>query len=140
MMTEILSRLDELEERIGRLSERIEEIVRPYEEAVERLKSIPGVGRRAAEVIVAEVGAGMSPFPTAGHLVSWPACVPATMKVRANISRARPGRETGGFVRYSTSVLWRPSSTGARVLPRGTATSCGTEGTRKRSWRSRIRF
>lgn len=43
---------------------------------MERLKSIPGVGQLAAEVIVAEVGADMSPFPTAGHLVSWAGLCP----------------------------------------------------------------
>ena len=35
------------------------------------LESIPGVGRRNAEVIVAEIGADMSVFPSSRHLASW---------------------------------------------------------------------
>ena len=34
------------------------------------LDTIPGVGKRAAEVVLAEIGADMSVFPTAGHLAS----------------------------------------------------------------------
>lgn len=32
--------------------------------------TIPGVGDRAAEVILAEIGADMDRFPSAGHLAS----------------------------------------------------------------------
>jgi transposase len=35
------------------------------------LQSIPGVGQRTAEVIIAEIGIDMTQFPTAGHLASW---------------------------------------------------------------------
>jgi transposase len=45
-------------------------------EAVERLDTIPGVGRRVAEVVVAEIGRDMSRFPSADHLASWAGLVP----------------------------------------------------------------
>jgi transposase len=44
--------------------------------AVERLMTVPGISRRTAEVAVAEVGAEMGQFPTAGHLASWAGLCP----------------------------------------------------------------
>jgi transposase len=38
---------------------------------VERLVTIPGISQRAAETVVAEIGADMEQFPSAGHLASW---------------------------------------------------------------------
>jgi transposase len=46
------------------------------EDALTRLETIPGVGRRTAETIVAEVGTEMPRVPSAGHLVSWPGFSP----------------------------------------------------------------
>lgn len=37
---------------------------------IERLTTIPGVDRKIAQVIIAEIGIDMSRFPTAGHLAS----------------------------------------------------------------------
>ncbi len=45
-------------------------------EAVARLDTIPGVGRRVAEVVVAEIGRDMSRFPSADHLASWAGLTP----------------------------------------------------------------
>jgi transposase len=46
---------------------------RPFfgQQQVQLLCTIPGVQRRAAEVIIAETGADMTSFPTAKHLASW---------------------------------------------------------------------
>ncbi|MHB1929359.1 MAG: IS110 family RNA-guided transposase [Acidimicrobiales bacterium] len=50
----------------------------PFARARDRLTTIPGVGKRAAEVIIAEIGVDMSRFPTAGHLASWAGVAPGT--------------------------------------------------------------
>jgi transposase len=67
----ILAHIDFLDEQIDRLSDAIEEQIRPFAQAVELLCTIPGVQRRAAEVIISEIGIDMSVFPTDKHLVSW---------------------------------------------------------------------
>jgi transposase len=67
----ILAHIDFLDEQIDRLSDAIEEQIRPFAPAVELLRTIPGVQRRAAEVIISEIGTDMSVFPTAKHLASW---------------------------------------------------------------------
>ena len=41
------------------------------------LQTIPGVGEKVAQVIVAETGADMSRFPTAAHLAAWAGLAPA---------------------------------------------------------------
>ncbi|MGC2373949.1 MAG: IS110 family transposase [Solirubrobacteraceae bacterium] len=67
----ILDHIDFLDGQIDRLSDAIEEQIRPFAPAVELLCTIPGVQRRGAEVIIAEIGTDMSVFPTAKHLASW---------------------------------------------------------------------
>ena len=67
----ILAHLDFLDEQIASLSDAIGEQIAPFEQAVELLRTIPGVQRRTAEVIIGEIGIDMSVFPTAGHLASW---------------------------------------------------------------------
>lgn len=67
----ILAHLDFLDEQAEQLSEAIAEQLAPFANAVELLCTIPGVGRRTAEVVLAEIGADMSRFPTARHLASW---------------------------------------------------------------------
>jgi transposase len=72
----ILAHIDYLDEAIDELSAAIEEQLGPFAPAVELLCTIPGVGRRAAEVIIAETGGDMSVFPNAKHLASWAGMCP----------------------------------------------------------------
>ena len=71
LLAEQLCHVDARDESIARLSQEIAERLRPFEAALVRLQTIPGVGRRGAEVFLAEIGAAMSRFPTARHLASW---------------------------------------------------------------------
>jgi len=48
----------------------------PFEQARDRLDTITGVGKRAAECIIAEIGVDMSRFSTAGHLAKWAGVAP----------------------------------------------------------------
>ena len=89
----ILAHLDFLDDQIERLSVAIEEELRPFEHAVELLCSIPGVQRRSAEVIVAEIGIDMSRFPTAGHLASWAGQCPGNDE---SAGKRRSGRTRKG--------------------------------------------
>jgi transposase len=71
-----LAHVDYLDELIGQVSAEIAERVHPFEETIERLDAIPGVGRIVAEVIVAEIGTEVSRFPSAQHLASWAGLAP----------------------------------------------------------------
>jgi len=89
----ILAHIDFLDEAIDGLSDAIEVQIRPFAQAVELLCTIPGVKRRTAEVIVAEIGADMSVFPTAGQLASWAGLCPGNDK---SAGKRRSGRTRKG--------------------------------------------
>ncbi len=76
MLRVILDHLDYLESAIERLDVEIDQVMIPFNQARDRLDTIPGVGKRAAECIIAEIGIDMTRFPTAGHLASWAGMCP----------------------------------------------------------------
>lgn len=71
-----LAHLDFLDETIERVGAEIAVRLRPLEEAIERLDTTPGVNRRTADALVAEIGTDMSRFPSADHMASWSGMVP----------------------------------------------------------------
>jgi transposase len=71
MIKEVIEHLNGLAVRIARMDEIIDEYMPDYKEAIEMLEQIPGVGKKSAEIILAEIGLDMDRFPTAGHLASW---------------------------------------------------------------------
>ena len=76
MIAELLGHIDYLDEAVDRVSAEIQERVRPFERQIALLDSIPGVNRRTAEVLIAEIGTDMSRFPSAQHLASWAGMCP----------------------------------------------------------------
>jgi len=66
ILAEQLRHIDDLDATIARLSAEIEERQRPFVEAAGRLMTIPGIGLRTAQLILAEIGPDMSAFPSAG--------------------------------------------------------------------------
>jgi transposase len=84
--------IEELEGHIAAFDARIEELLAPFRDAVERLITIPGVSRVSAEIILAEIGADMTSFPTAGHLLSWAGLVPRLDESPASGDRRTSGR------------------------------------------------
>jgi transposase len=75
-VSSILAHLEFLEESIDRLSQEIGEAMAPFAQAVEMLRTIPGVDRRTAEVLVAEVGVDMDRFGSPERLASWAGLCP----------------------------------------------------------------
>ena len=89
----ILNHLDFLDEQIASLTDAIGEQIAPFEQAVELLCTIPGVQRRTAECIIAEIGTDMSVFPTAKHLASWAGQCPGNDK---SAGKRRSGQTRNG--------------------------------------------
>jgi transposase len=65
-----------LEEAIAALDAEVDALMVPFSAARDHLDTITGVGKRAAECIIAEIGVDMTRFPTAGHLASWAGMCP----------------------------------------------------------------
>ena len=76
LLKEQLAHIDELDTAIERISTEIAERLRPFEEQLKRLETIPGIKRRLAEMILAEIGPDMSRFPSSRHLASWAGMCP----------------------------------------------------------------
>src|SRR5260370_19848593 len=68
----LLDQVTQYEAWIAQVSERIARVLpEPMAQALPRLVEVPGVGERAGENILAEIGTNMEQFPTAAHLSSW---------------------------------------------------------------------
>ena len=76
MVSEIVAHVDYIAATIARLDTRIEEMTAPFRAARELLATIPGIGQRTAEIIIAEIGVDMTRFATPGHLASWAGLCP----------------------------------------------------------------
>jgi transposase len=102
LLAEQLALIDALEASIERVSAAIAEQVRPFEETMERLQTIPGVGRRVAEILVTEVGVDLGRFPTAGHLASWAGLCPGHHE---SAGKRSSGRTRRGNLTLRTALL-----------------------------------
>jgi transposase len=71
-----LHHVDQLTVAINGLDAEVDRVIGPFSEQHRRLTTIPGVGKRTAEVIIAEIGVDMSRFPTPAHLASWAGMCP----------------------------------------------------------------
>jgi len=112
----LLEQVRQAEGLIARYDGRIAEVTAPFAEAAERLEAIPGVSRRAAEVILAEIGPEMGQFPTAGHLASWAGMSPGN---KQSAGKRLSGRTTKGsrWLRATlVQVAWAASHTKATIF------------------------
>ena len=71
-----LDAYDHLTGKIAELDALVAEAAAPFAALIARLETIPGIGRRAAEVIVAEAGGDMARFATAARLAAWAGLAP----------------------------------------------------------------
>jgi transposase len=90
----LMEQVEFLEGQIDKMSKRIEEVMpAPFAEAIERLDTIPGIDRRAAQNIIVEVGADMERFASAAHLASWVGICPGNNE---SAGKRKSGKTTKG--------------------------------------------
>jgi transposase len=94
----LLDQIATLEASIARLDAEIDLEIAPFHDVRERLDTIPGVGRHAAEVIIAETGGDMTRFPTADHLSSWAGMCPGNNESAGKHGNTRT-RKTNPWLR-----------------------------------------
>jgi transposase len=102
LIAQQLAHIDFLDASLQRLSAEIGERLRPFEPEQERLQTIPGVGRRTAETLLAEIGADLSRFPTARHLASWAGRCPGNDE---SAGKRRSGRTRKGSPWLRTALV-----------------------------------
>ena len=102
LLQTMLGRIDQASDDIAELDRKIDEAIAPFAPAVDRLDEITGVGRTAAQVIIAEIGTDMRRFPTPGHLVSWAKFAPG---VNESAGKTKGKATTGHGNPYLARVL-----------------------------------
>ncbi len=90
---EILAKLDYLDELVERLSEEVSRAIAPFAQQVQLLDTIPGVDRRMAEALIAEIGVEMDRFGTSAHLASWAGVCPGQHE---SAGKSRSGKTRKG--------------------------------------------
>lgn len=110
MLKTLLEQVQWIEKQIELFDQRLEQVMRPFEKrAAELLDSIPGVDVRAAQNIVAEIGADMSRFPTAGHLCTWAGMSPGNHQSAGKRKRGRTTEGNRWLKSTLTQCAWAAS-------------------------------
>lgn len=99
LLRRLMSELRFLEQEIAVFDTRIAEATRPFDDLIARLDTAPGINRRTAETLLAEVGPDMTVFPSAKHLASWAAICPGQYE--------SAGRQPRGTIRKGNRWLRR---------------------------------
>lgn len=97
MMKEVIKHIDELTERIKEMDNLIDEYMKDYEKSKKKLEKMPGLGKRSAEIILAEIGQDMTRFPTSGHICSWAGVCPG--------NNESAGKRRSGKTRKGNKIL-----------------------------------
>lgn len=111
LLGQILSHLDDIEAAIATISEEIGRQTAAYEALITLVCTIPGIQRKVAETIIAEIGVDMDRFPSHRHLASWAGLCPGNDE---SAGKRRSGRTRRGNVWLRRTLLeaaWAASHT-----------------------------
>ena len=93
LLAQVIDHIDDLNRRIANLDKLVQDYMDEYVAAITALCDIPGIARRSAEVILAEIGLDMSRFPSAAHLCSWAGVCPGNYQ---SAGHRKHGKTTKG--------------------------------------------
>lgn len=93
LLAQVIDHIDDLNRRIANLDKLVHDYMDEYVAAIAALCEIPGIARRSAEVILAEIGLDMSRFPSAAHLCSWAGVCPGNYQ---SAGHRKHGKTTKG--------------------------------------------
>jgi transposase len=127
LVGQILAKLDFLDEVIANLSAAIDRLIIPFEPQVALLVTIPGIDRRSAQELIAEIGVDMTRFPSAAHLASWAGMCPG--------HHESAGKRRSGQTRPGSKWLHRTLREAAKATARTKHTYLGAQYARLRGRR-----
>ncbi|MFI7700588.1 IS110 family transposase [Nonomuraea sp. NPDC049480] len=101
--------------KIAELDGLVAEAATVFEPVITRLMTIVGIGRRTAEVIVAETGADMSRFPTPEQLAAWAGLAPGNRESAGKRRRATTRKGNKHLKAAMVEAAWGASRTRSRI-------------------------
>ena len=111
LLESLLRHLDFLDSEIKRLDDEVSTRMKPFEDQIERLDEIHGIGRRSSEEILAEIGTDMKRFPSAAHLASWAKICPGNNESAGKRKSGRTGHGNNWLRSVLVQVAWAASRT-----------------------------
>lgn len=116
MLCSQLRHLDFLDQEIAQLDVEVAERMRPFDEAIQRIDEIPGLGRRTIEDVLSEIGVDMTRFPSDAHLASWAKICPGNNESAGKRSSGRIGRANPWLRSTLVEAAWSASRTKGTYL------------------------
>lgn len=114
MLETQMNHIEFLESQISELDEEIKQRLDPFIEDLELLDTIPGIGRRTAEQLLAEIGHDMTRFQSDAHLASWAGMAPGQNESagKRRNSRTRDGNKylRSALIESATSCVRKKES------------------------------
>ncbi len=102
MLEQQLAHVEFLDDTIERLGKEVSERLSPVKDELELLDTIPGIDRRGAEILLAEIGANLDHFPSARHLAKWAGVCPGNHE---SAGKRYSGKTTRGCVWLKTFLV-----------------------------------
>jgi transposase len=115
LVGQLLAHLTYLDKAIAKVSKEVERHVGPFKQALADLDTVPGIDKRTAEVVLAEVGVDMTRFPSARHLASWAGICPGNDE---SAGKRRSGKTRKGNRWLRTALV---EAAGAAIRKRDSA-------------------
>jgi transposase len=116
LLAQQLAHVDDLDEAIAQLDAEVKQRLAPFEPTIQRLRSVPGIGRRVAEVVLAEVGTDVRQFPSAQHLASWAGLCPGNTQSAAKRGSGKTRKGNHALRRVLIEAALAASRTKATAL------------------------
>jgi transposase len=111
MLQLLMDQLEQLETMVKRVEERIDQATASFAREIELLDTIPGVDRKVAQTLLAEVGAQMSQFPSADALASWAGICPGSHESAGKRKKGTTNRANRWLRRALVQAAWAASHT-----------------------------
>ena len=102
LMSEVVAHIEDMTERIEKMDKLIERYMSEYEDNLKKLEKIPGIGRRSAQIILAEIGQDMKRFSSENHISSWTGLCPGNNE---SAGKRRSGRTRKGNKNLKSTLV-----------------------------------
>ncbi len=111
VLDSLLRHVDFLDGEIARMDQDVSARLGSSDDVIARLDQIPGIGRRTAEDIIAEIGLNMSRFPTSAHLASWARVCPGNNESAGKRRGSSTGSGNPWLEQALVEAAWAASRT-----------------------------